>query len=100
MTKSEQAPSDALADAEINDFSEEHYSSRFNTLRLCSVCKTDALQSRLIHHSTRRYAHATCLLGRKGWKTIIALPAYQRDRAVRVIARAAFRAMPGLRESR
>ncbi len=55
--------------------------------RTCAFCKETSPD--LIHYSVRRYAHAQCLLERRGWPTILALPACPQQQAVREIAREA-----------
>lgn len=52
----------------------------------CAFCKKDDDVSRLIHYSTRRYAHAPCLVERKGREFLQTLPLCPRQQAERILA--------------
>ena len=56
-------------------------------LRVCSFCDRVDLLRGLVHYSVRRYAHAPCLVYRKGWIWMIQnLPEYPLVKAARMLA--------------
>ena len=55
--------------------------SYFDHYRTCPFCKEGSTS--LIHYSTRRYAHAACLVKAKGREFLDTLPLAPREQAVR-----------------
>ncbi len=57
------------------------------SLRVCAFCDHVGLDRDLIHYSIRRYAHAPCLVNRKGWVWMIRyLPEYPLIKAARLLS--------------
>lgn len=53
--------------------------------RACAFCKGVLDERHLVKYSTRRYAHAKCLLEHKGMEFIKGLPQCPRDNALELL---------------
>jgi hypothetical protein len=60
--------------------------SFYSDYRLCAFCRQGA--SGLIKYSTRRYAHAACLVECKGIDFVYTLPLCPREQALAELAKA------------